>query len=101
MSIDFNKLIDALDVIALKTNSRYTLRDNVIEEWTNGKKPTQSEIDAEIIKQEKAYSDNEYARKREAEYPTIIELTIALYDTDDKEALVAKRNAVKLKYPKP
>ena len=101
MSIDFNKLIDALDVIALKTNSRYTLRNNVIEGWTNGDEPTESEIDAEIIKQEKAYSDNEYARKRQAEYPTIAELTIALYDASDKEALVAKRNAVKLKYPKP
>ena len=42
-----------------------------------------------------------YKLDRQAEYPTIAELTIALYDTDDKEALVAKRNAVKLKYPKP
>ena len=40
-------------------------------------------------------------RSREAEYPTIAELTIALYDTSDKEALVSKRNAIKLKYPKP
>jgi len=41
-----------------------------------------------------------YARKREAEYPTIQELVVALYDTDDKSAIEAKRAAVKAKYPK-
>ena len=43
----------------------------------------------------------EYARNRQAEYPTIAELTVALYDTDDKSAIEAKRAAVKKKYPKP
>jgi hypothetical protein len=42
-----------------------------------------------------------YARNRQAEYPTIAELTVALYDTDDKSAVEAKRASVKLKYPKP
>ena len=42
-----------------------------------------------------------YARNREAEYPSIQELVVALYDTDDKSAVEAKRAAVKLKYPKP
>lgn len=53
----------------------------------------------------KAYLDAQalvkYKLDRQAEYPTIAELTIALYDDSDKSALVAKRNAVKLKYPKP
>ena len=43
----------------------------------------------------------EYARNRQAEYPTIAELTVALYDTDDKSAIEAKRASVKAKYPKP
>ena len=47
------------------------------------------------------YDAQEYARNREAEYPSIAELTIALYDTDDKAAIDAKRAAVKAKYPKP
>jgi len=47
------------------------------------------------------YDAQEYARKRQAEYPTIAELTVALYDTDDKSAVEAKRAAVKKKYPKP
>ena len=41
-----------------------------------------------------------YARKRKAEYPTIEELVVALYDTDDKAAIDAKRAEVKAKYPK-
>jgi hypothetical protein len=42
-----------------------------------------------------------YAEKRQAEYPSIAELTVALYDTDDKSAVEAKRAEVKAKYPKP
>tara|TARA_R110002096_G_scaffold409484_1_gene608855 strand:- start:262 stop:561 length:300 start_codon:yes stop_codon:yes gene_type:complete len=63
--------------------------------------PSDAEIDAEVIRLQAEYDALEYARKREAEYPSIAELTIALYDEADKSALVAKRNAVKLKYPKP
>ena len=39
--------------------------------------------------------------KRKQEYPTIEELVVALYDTEDKPAISAKRAAVKAKYPKP
>ena len=46
------------------------------------------------------YNAEEYKRKREREYPTIQELVVALYDTDDKAAIDAKRAAVKAKYPK-
>jgi len=43
----------------------------------------------------------DYARNREAEYPSIADLVVALYDTDDKSAIEAKRASVKAKYPKP
>ena len=43
----------------------------------------------------------EYARNRQAEFPSIKDLVVALYDTDDKSAVEAKRAAVKAKYPKP
>ena len=42
----------------------------------------------------------DYARKRKAEYPTIEELVVALYDTEDRAAIDEKRAAVKLKHPK-
>ena len=39
--------------------------------------------------------------KRKSEYPKISELTVALYDTDDKAAIEKRRADVKAKYPKP
>ena len=56
------------------------------------------EAQAAIDKAER--DTQEYARKREAEYPSIEELTVALYDTDDKAAIETKRAAVKTKWPK-
>ena len=42
----------------------------------------------------------EWAQRRLEEYPTEQELLIALYDTEDKAAIDAKRAAVKAKWPK-
>jgi len=42
-----------------------------------------------------------YVDKRLNEYPSVQELVVALYDTDDKSAIEAKRAEVKKKYPKP
>ena len=47
------------------------------------------------------YDAQEYARKRQEEYPSIQELVVALYDTDDKADIEAKRAEGKKKYPKP
>jgi len=46
------------------------------------------------------YDAQDYARKRKAEYPSVQDLVVALYDTDDKTAIEAKRAEVKAKYPK-
>jgi hypothetical protein len=42
-----------------------------------------------------------WSENRQENYPTIAELTIALYDTDDKAAIEKRRSDVKAKYPKP
>ena len=72
-------------------------------DWQNKDipKPTESEINAKIAEVQAEYDAQEYARNRQAEYPSIAELTVALYDTDDKAAIETKRAAVKAKYPKP
>ena len=44
---------------------------------------------------------NAWKRDRALEYPSLLELTVALYDTDDKSAVEARRAEVKAKYPKP
>ena len=62
-----------------------------------GDAPTSSALDAMYAE----YEAKAYARNRASEYPSLLELTVALYDTDDKSAVEAKRAAVKLKYPKP
>ena len=47
------------------------------------------------------YKANEWKRNRRFEYPSVEELVVALYDEEDKAAIIEKRNAVKAKYPKP
>jgi len=42
-----------------------------------------------------------YVKKRKLEYPSIHDLVVALYDTEDKSAIDSKRAEIKLKYPKP
>lgn len=54
----------------------------------------------EIARIAAEWAAQEYARNRQAEYPSLLELVVALYDTDDKAAVEAKRAAVKTKFPK-
>ena len=71
--------------------------------WKDGHETTDeenSQIDAEFSRLQTEYDAQEYARKRKDEYPTIEELVVALYDTDDKSAIETKRAEVKAKYPK-
>ena len=68
-------------------------------------KPTQEWLETELKSQQDAY-DNDHARKRKAEYPSIDELTVALWEGVVEERMSAvtdleiKRQAVKVKYPK-
>ena len=63
--------------------------------------PTEEELNAQVAQLQEDYDAKEYQRKRKAEYPKIQDLVVALYDTDDKAAIEAKRAEVKLKYLKP
>jgi hypothetical protein len=68
-------------------------------------KPTQEFLEAELKSQQDAY-DNDYARKRLEEYPSVDELVVALWEGVVEERMAAvtklegKRQAVKTKYPK-
>ena len=76
--------------------------DEATIDWLNGTTPiSKADIQAEMDRLQAEYDALDYARKRKAEYPTIEELVVALYDTDDKAAIDEKRAAVKLKYLKP
>ena len=63
--------------------------------------PSKADIDAKVVDLKSRWTATQYQRDRKAEYPSLLELTVALYDTSDQTALIAKRASVKLKYPKP
>jgi hypothetical protein len=92
----FNKAVERL-----AQNSEYIVREGVIS-WKDSNslsQPTEAEIDAEIIRLQAEYDAQAYARKREAEYPSVQECVHAILD-DDLDALQAKRADIKTKYPK-
>jgi homoaconitase/3-isopropylmalate dehydratase large subunit len=92
-------------ILAIKADAQVTVTgedaDNI--EWHDGNPTniTNEQILAKQAELQAEYDAQDYARKRQAEYPTIEELVVALYDTDDKAAIDEKRAAVKLKYLKP
>ena len=61
----------------------------------------QKELEDEMDRLQIEYDALSWKRSRQAEFPSIQDLVVALYDTDDKSAVEAKRAAVKKKYPKP
>ena len=92
-------------VYKIKTNPQCTIAETYETltwfENNDEDKPTEAEFNTALASVKAEYDAQEYARKRQAEYPTIAELTVALYDTDDKADIEAKRAEVKAKYPKP
>ena len=77
-----------------------TYEDIIILDDTKDK-PTEKSLTDALAKQQSDFDAQAYARNRASEYPSLLELTVALYDTDDKSAVEAKRASVKAKYPKP
>ena len=70
--------------------------------WTNGTAEiSKTNIQAEMDRLQVEYDAQDYARKRKSEYPSVQDLVVALYDTEDKLAIETKRAEIKLKYPKP
>ena len=96
-------------LLSLRPGAKFVTRGNVDIEWFDDEQtqPTQTEIDAERVRLQAEYDSQEYARNRQAEYPSIDELIVALWEGVVEErmasvtALEGLRQAVKDKYPKP
>ena len=98
----------ALQQLGFESLVDFRLYDNsdgngVQMEWlSNQPQPSESEIAVG----QAAWDAQEYARNRQAEYPSINELTVALWEGVVEERMAAvtslegKRQAVKAKYPK-
>jgi len=70
-------------------------------------KPTQEFLESELARLQSEYDAQDYARNRQAEYPSTDDLIVALWENVVEErasavvSLEADRQAVKAKYPKP
>ena len=79
-----------------------------IAEWKSAQpQPTEAEIETAHAEWQAEYDSQAYARNRQAEYPSINDLIVALWENVVEErasaviSLEAARQAVKTKYPKP
>ena len=73
-----------------------------IKEWNIAglSQPTEEQLNALESEANELETLNQVYANRKKEYPSIEELVVALYDTEDRAAIDAKRAAVKLKHPK-
>tara|TARA_R110002020_G_scaffold962_1_gene4710 strand:+ start:202 stop:507 length:306 start_codon:yes stop_codon:yes gene_type:complete len=92
-------------ILSIKSDAQVMVKKNDINKITwhddNPTNITNEQILAKQTELQAEYDSQDYARKRQAEYPSVQDLVVALYDTDDKAAIEAKRAEIKLKYPKP
>ena len=90
---------------SLRPLSLYTVGSDESINWidTVQTQPTQSEIDAEIIRLASVYNTQEYARKREFEYPPVSDYLDGVVKGNQAQIdkYIADCLAVKTKYPKP
>ena len=89
------------------TDSKNKIYDNFVVIDDSKEKPTEAFLESELVRLQAEWDANEYAIKREREYPLISDLIVALWENVVEErasaviSLEADRQAVKTKYPKP
>ena len=78
-----------------------------IAEWRSAQpQPSTAEIETAHAEWQAEYDAQEYARNRQAEYPSIDDLIVALWENVVEEraasvvSIESKRQAIKAKYPK-
>ena len=104
---------NGLRKLGFKTPEDFSLQNNsdgtptFIAEWNSAlPQPSEAEIETAHNEWQAEYDSQEYARNRQAEYPSLDELVVALWEGVVEErmasvtALEALRQAVKTKYPK-
>ena len=80
--------------------------DGSITYHDNQTPPTDAEIDTELTRLQAEYDAQAYARNREAEYPSIQDVTVALAEKAEGDStmwdeITALRLDVKSRFPKP
>ena len=91
---------------SLRPGARWSMLGDVITWNDETQQPTEEEINAEILRLQAEHDAQEYARNRQAEYPSIDELVVALWENvvEERAASVIEleslRQTVKARYPK-
>ena len=90
-------------LLSLKPNTDWSWKGYKYSDlnWQDSStKPTEAEIDAEVIRLQADYNNKEYQRKRAAEYPSVVDQLDDIYH-NGIDAWKATIKATKDKYPKP
>ena len=90
----------AIEKFAEKVGANFTLLGDEIIEWSNGKKPTEAEIDAETIRLQAEYDAEAYSRNRQADYPDWGTQLNKIYDDGITKWKSEMVDPVKTKWPK-
>jgi len=93
--IDFTKDVIVQDDMISRVSNPYIAEWNVVEA-----RQTEEQLNALESQANDMEALHQVYLNRKKEYPSIEELVVALYDTEDKLAIETKRAAIKLKYPK-
>jgi len=96
-------------IVAIDPNAQVSVNSEDLDQitWLTGTTPiAKADIQAKIAELQAAHDTQEYARNRQAEYPSIHDLIVALWENVVEEraasviSLEATRQAIKAKYPK-
>ena len=96
-------------IVAIDPNAQVSVNSEDLDQitWLTGTTPiAKADIQAKIAELQAAHDTQEYARIRQAEYPSINDLIVALWENVVEEraasviSLEATRQEIKAKYPK-
>jgi hypothetical protein len=100
--LDHFNIVKALE--SLCSGAQWSMNGDTYEgiEWLDQTqtKPTIEEINAEILRQQEEYSNKEYQRLRQKEYPSFADQFDLLYH-GGYDAWKSAIESIKNKYPKP
>ena len=97
-----NEITTVEAIQSLKPEASWVLRGNELE-WLDAvqTEPTQSEIDAEVIRLQAEYDSQEYARNRKVEYDQLNQFEMQFDDDrDGTTTWVDTINEIKGRHPK-
>jgi len=90
-------------IVSLRPNCGFAIDEDGTLSWSElntQERPTDAEIDAEIVRLQADYDAKDYQRKRQQAYPSYADLFELLYH-GGYDAWKAAIDAVKQEYPKP